>query len=89
MAYKSTQLRSSAIVKKVITIHYFEYMSDFSFPGESHDFWEFVCVDKGVIDVMAGDKRIPLKKHHLPQARGVSQHPDQRNCCTQSGGGKL
>ncbi len=65
MAYKSTQLRSSAIVKKVITIHYFEYMSDFSFPGESHDFWEFVCVDKGVIDVMAGEKRIPLKRGNI------------------------
>jgi AraC-like DNA-binding protein len=40
-------------------------MSDFSFPGESHDFWEFVCVDKGVIDVMAGEKRIPLKRGNI------------------------
>ena len=53
MGYKSTVLRTSAVVRKVISIHYFEYMSNFSFPGESHDFWEFVCVDKGVIDVMA------------------------------------
>ena len=55
MEYKSTVLRTSAVVRKVISIHYFEYMSNFSFPGESHDFWEFVCVDKGVIDVMAGE----------------------------------
>ena len=65
MEYKSTVLRPSAVVHRVISIHYFEYMSDFSFPGESHDFWEFVCVDKGVIDVMAGEKRIPLKRGNI------------------------
>lgn len=65
MRYKSTALRSSAVIRRVITIHYFEYMSDFSFPGESHDFWEFVCVDKGVIDVIAGDKQIPLKRGNI------------------------
>ena len=71
MEYKSTVLRTSAVVRKVISIHYFEYMSNFSFPGESHDFWEFVCVDKGVIDVMAGEKRekSPSEtwKYYLPQ----------------------
>lgn len=65
MAYKSTRLRSSVIIKKIICVHYFEYMSDFTFPGESHDFWEFVCVDKGIIDVMAGEKRIPLKRGNI------------------------
>lgn len=65
MTYKSTLLRPSAVIRKVVTIHYFEYMSDFTFPGESHDFWEFVCVDKGVIDVLAGDKRIPLKRGNI------------------------
>lgn len=65
MEYKSTVLRPSAVVHRVISIHYFEYMSDFSFPGESHDFWEFVCVDKGVIDVMAGEKQIPLKRGNI------------------------
>ena len=32
MEYKSTVLRTSAVVRKVISIHYFEYMSNFSFP---------------------------------------------------------
>ena len=65
MEYKSTVLRPSAVVHRVISIHYFEYMSNFSFPGESHEFWEFVCVDKGVIDVMAGEKRVPLKRGNI------------------------
>ena len=39
MAYKNTVLRTSLSVRSIISIHYFDYMSDFSFPGESHDFW--------------------------------------------------
>ncbi len=62
MAYKSTRLRTSLTVRSVISIHYFDYMSDFVFPGESHDFWELVCVDKGEIDAAAGEKRHTLKK---------------------------
>lgn len=37
-------------------------MCDFSFPGESHDFWEFLCVDKGEVNVLAGKKFHVLKK---------------------------
>lgn len=62
MAYKNTVLQTSLSVSSVISIHYFDYMSDFSFPGESHDFWELLCVDKGEIDAMADDKRHTLKR---------------------------
>ena len=37
-------------IPQIITIHYFEYGNDFTFEGESHDFWEFLCVDKGEVD---------------------------------------
>ena len=47
MPYIGIDLKDSITVGKLYSIHYFEYMSDFKFPGESHDFWEFVCVDKG------------------------------------------
>ena len=40
-------------------------MSDFSFPGESHDFWELVCVDRGEIDALAGERRLTLKKGNI------------------------
>jgi AraC-like DNA-binding protein len=65
MAYKSTALRSSITIRRIVSIHYFEYMSNFTFSGESHDFWEFVCVDKGVIDVVAGDRTIPMKRGNI------------------------
>ena len=45
MAYVGVQLENSISVDELFTVHYFEYMSDFSFAGESHDFWEFVYVD--------------------------------------------
>ena len=62
MAYKSTLLKREVSVRKIISIHYFQYMSDFVFPGESHDFWELVCVDRGEIEAVAGSRRISLKR---------------------------
>jgi len=47
MAYNGFLPENVINIGKIYSIHYFEYMSDFSFEGESHDFWEFICVDKG------------------------------------------
>ena len=65
MAYKSVVLEDSVTINRIISVHYFQYMSDFSFPGESHDFWELVCVDRGKIDALAGDRRLTLKKGNI------------------------
>ena len=62
MNYESTLLKPELIVDKIITIHYFEYSSHFIFPGETHDFWEFLYVDKGTVDVMAGSIPHTLNK---------------------------
>lgn len=53
MTYISTTLKKVISIKEIITIHYFEYMKDFIFSGESHDFWEFLYVDKGTLSVQA------------------------------------
>ena len=50
--YESVTLHQSLLISKLFTVHYFEYMNDFSFPGEAHNFWEFLCVDKGEVDVV-------------------------------------
>ena len=65
MAYKSVVLEDSVTINRIISVHYFQYMSDFSFPGESHVFWELVCVDRGEIDALAGDRRLTLKKGNI------------------------
>ena len=43
-------------ISKIFSIHYFEYVKDFSYAGEKHNFWEFVYVDKGAINAIAEDK---------------------------------
>lgn len=48
------------VIDSIITIHYFEYMRDFVFRGESHDFWEFLYVDRGTVLVTAGESDFQL-----------------------------
>lgn len=61
MGYDGVSLKNSISVGKVYSIHYFEYMNDFSFGGEVHNFWEFICVDKGQVGVTA-DKTFTILK---------------------------
>lgn len=62
MGYNGVILKKSISINKIYSIHYFEYMSNFSFEGETHDFWEFVCVDKGEVNVTAGSETTILKR---------------------------
>ncbi|MGI6069812.1 MAG: AraC family transcriptional regulator [Blautia sp.] len=62
MAYESILLTEEIHISRIVTIHYFEYMNDFYFPGEIHNFWEFQCVDKGEVNIIAGDVLHTLKK---------------------------
>lgn len=52
-------------VTHVVTIHYFEYPKTFEFQGESHNFWEFLYVDKGEVSVTAGNIKYKLKQGQL------------------------
>ena len=47
-------------------------MSDFTFEGESHDFWEFVCVDKGEVLAAADNKTIHLKNYKNVQIMQIN-----------------
>lgn len=61
MTYIKTVLKSSLVIDSIVTIHYFEYMTDFIFRGESHNFWEFLYVDNGTICARADDTEYILK----------------------------
>ena len=65
MAYNGFLPENVINIGKIYSIHYFEYMSDFSFEGESHDFWEFICVDKGEVEVTGGDRSLFFTKVKL------------------------
>lgn len=54
--YVKTILEEELIIKRIVTIHYFEYRKDFAFKGEKHNFWELVYVDKGEINVTADER---------------------------------
>lgn len=63
--YESITLTEELIITEIFSIHYFEYGKDFVYERESHDFWELLCVDNGVIEVTAGDKNIILEKGEM------------------------
>lgn len=63
--FTSTYLKQEIIIDDLVTVHYFEYTSNFYFPGETHDFWEFLYVDKGQVDVTAGSTDYVLKKGEI------------------------
>ena len=65
MSYVSTRLKQEFSIDRIVTIHYFEYMENFTFNGESHNFWEFLCVDRGTVEVQADDQILTLEKNDV------------------------
>ncbi len=65
MDYFKTILKEELIIKKIISVHYFEYAKDYLFDGERHDFWEFLYVDKGEVEVMADTLGYKLKQGEM------------------------
>ena len=65
MGYQATELQMALTVSRIVTIHYFEYTSNYSYDGESHPFWEFLYVDKGEVEVSGDDRQYVLKKGQM------------------------
>ncbi len=62
MGYVGVYLDHLFYIRKLYTIHYFEYMKDFHFTGESHNFWEFIYVDKGTVNISMDNTTHTLNK---------------------------
>ena len=62
MNYTAIKLRRSVEIESVVSIHYFEYTVDFSYPGEVHPFWEIIYCDKGTLNISA-DESTHLLSH--------------------------
>lgn len=52
-------------VEKLITIFYMEMSKDFTYGGESHDFWEMVYIDKGEMLCTADKSQFVLKSGEI------------------------
>lgn len=55
----------AVVVEALITIHYFEYTKDYQYPGESHDFWEIMYLDRGSAYVTCGGREHLLEQGEL------------------------
>lgn len=54
------------------TLYYFEFACGYIFPGEQHDFWEMVYIDRGEADIGAGDR-----VHRLRQGQVIFHQPGE------------
>ncbi len=82
--YYRHKLENLLVVTKIVTIHYFEFETDFDSGGESHDFWEMVYVGRGEVECRAGENAFILRageavfhapdEYHRLIARG-EKHP--------------
>ena len=68
------ELESDFSVSGVYTLFYMEMSKDFSYGGESHDFWEMVYIDKGEMICTAGQKKFMLKSGELAFHRPGEYH---------------
>lgn len=60
--YRPLIPRRPVAVDKLYSVHYFEYTGSYAYPGERHDFWELLYVDKGSLLVTAGERRLRLER---------------------------
>ncbi|MBQ8140558.1 MAG: helix-turn-helix transcriptional regulator [Clostridia bacterium] len=62
MDYIATHLKRALNIESIVSIHYYEYTSDFAYPGEAHDFWEIIYCDKGILQISADDRSYTLSR---------------------------
>lgn len=60
MQLEGIALKPTVTIRRLCSVHYFEFSPNYTFPGESHDFWELVYVDKGEVVITAEDREFPL-----------------------------
>lgn len=89
MTYVKTTLQHSIDIDAIITLHYFEYMKNFEFKGESHNFWEFLMSTKEPLQsvpMIPGQLFIPVtlsftsQMNSMPLSPSGKIHPIWSSC---------
>ena len=52
-------------ITNVISIFNYKYTTNYCFDGERHNFWEFIFVEQGALEVTANNKAIILKENNV------------------------
>ncbi len=63
--YIRQTIRSLINVNKIVTIHYSDFDKDFDYPGESHDFWEFLYVERGEVHLQTKNQELKLREGEI------------------------
>ncbi|MDY3280851.1 helix-turn-helix transcriptional regulator [Dysosmobacter sp.] len=63
--YFRCRLQNQVSVTELVTIHYFEYGRTYVYPGERHDFWEIMYMDRGSVRVTCGEQAHLLSRGEL------------------------
>ena len=61
MSFITTDICDDITVDKLYKIYYFEFMRDYEFLGENHDFWEIIYVDKGDFTFIPDEKKLLVR----------------------------
>jgi len=70
--YRFIKLKEQISVDKIYSMHYNEFNKDFVYSGEQHNFWEFLYVDKGEVEITTD-----FASFHLTQGDMVFYSPNE------------
>ncbi len=62
MNYEPLKIERPLRVGRLYSLHYFQFAAGYIFPGEAHDFWEMVYIDRGEADIGAGNEIVRLRE---------------------------
>lgn len=63
--YRKHPFLTEIEISELISIHYFEYTKDYKYPGESHDFWEIMYIDRGKVFITCNQNQYLLHQGRL------------------------
>ena len=58
--YTPAALKQVLTVENIYSLHYFAYLKNFTFEGESHNFWELIFCDSGTVRIYDRDRQFLL-----------------------------
>lgn len=72
MEYTPLKIEKTLKIDKLYSLHYFQFAAGYIFPGERHNFWEMVYIDRGEADIGAGDQTIRVR-----QGQAILHRPNE------------
>ena len=72
MEYTPLKTERVLRIEKLYSLHYFQFAAGYIFPGEKHNFWEMVYIDRGEADIGAGRQVIRLR-----QGQAIFHRPNE------------